>query len=302
MCVSSRSVTQPAGSADTVVADGEYGLFEGSSADQVVMHEYRTLGSWAKTIVTLMESRLFGTGPGTLIDVGANLGLVSIPVLERTGSIGVAFEPEPNNFAYLERNVARHGLARRLELRKTACYSERTSLPLLLSETNLGDHRLQRAAADTDGGNVRPGNVIEVAAERLDDVLRDRELPHPIVLKVDAQGSEVRVFEGAHETLRRADYVITEYWPEAIVAHGDSALRFAEILRRHFEFGAVLHVAPLPEPLYSSEHVFQQFDWLANDGSDPGFFDLLFSMHWVLPNHGPELDELARSIAEQKRR
>lgn len=277
----------------SVLSDGQYGLFEGSLADQVVMNEYRTLGSWATDIVSLMRGRLFAERPGTLIDVGANLGLVSIPVLEQSGSIGIAFEPEPRNFAYLERNVARHGLSARLELRQTACYSEPGRLPLRLSETNLGDHRLQRTAAEPDA------QVIEVVAERLDDVLRGRDLPHPIVLKLDAQGSEVRVLEGAHETLARVDYVISEYWPEAIVGHGDRAERFAQITRR-FPFGAVLRVLPLPEPLNSSEHVWQQLSWIDQDGSDPGFFDLLFSRHWVLPGHPPEMEPLVQALrAEQ---
>jgi hypothetical protein len=39
----------------------------------------------------------------------------------------------------------------------------------------------------------------------------------------------------------------------------------------------------LPEPLHSSSYVFQQLSWIADDGSDPGFFDLLFSRTRVLP-------------------
>jgi hypothetical protein len=51
-----------------------------------------------------------------------------------------------------------------------------------------------------------------------------------------------------------------------------------------FPFGAVLHVLPLPEPLNTSRYVFDQLSWIKNDGSDPGFFDLLFSRQQVLPN------------------
>ncbi len=281
---------------DLVLADGSYGLFEGSTRDQVVMAEYRTLGTWAKGLVSLVVDRLFGDGPGTFIDVGANIGLVVVPVVERSGSLGIAFEPEPTNLFYLERNVARHGLGSRIERRATACYSQPARLRLALSDTNLGDHRLQSDAADS--GERR---VIEVPAERLDDVLRGRQLPRPIVMKVDAQGSEVQVFEGAIETLARADYVVTEYWPEGIVAHGDDAQRFAELMSS-FPFGAVLHVLPLPDPLNSSEHVLSQLSWIAQDGSDPGFFDVLFSRHWVLPNSPPELEPLKRAIAEDAAR
>ena len=262
-----------------VVADGEYGTFEGATADQVVMAEYRTLGSWAKGLVSLVVDRLFGDGPGTFIDVGANIGLVVVPVVERTGSLGIAFEPEPRNFGFLSRNVARHGLSERIECHALACYSERTALRLSLSSDNLGDHRLQPKAAR---GALPERAEIEVMATRLDDALRGRELPHPIVVKLDAQGSEVRVLEGARETLARADYVISEYWFEGLIAHGDSPEQFKAILS-DFQFGAVLHVLPLPEPLHSTAYVFDQLSWIKQDGSDPGFFDLLFSRHWHLP-------------------
>lgn len=262
-----------------VVTGGEYGIFEGAEADRVVMAEYRTLGSWAKDLVSLVVDRLFGAGPGTFIDVGANIGLVVVPVVERTGSIGIAFEPEPRNFGFLSRNVARHGLADRIECQPVACYSEPASLRLSLSSDNLGDHRLQPRAAR---GSLPERAEIEVKACRLDDALRARELPHPIVVKLDAQGSEVRVLEGAAETLARADYVISEYWFEGLIAHGDSPERFKAILS-DFQFGAVLHVLPLPEPLHSSAYVFDQLSWINQDGSDPGFFDLLLSRHWHLP-------------------
>jgi FkbM family methyltransferase len=265
-----------------VVSEGEYGVFEGAAVDRVVMGEYRALGSWAKGLVSLVVERLFAEGPGTFIDVGANIGLVAVPVVERSGSIGIAFEPEPRNFGFLSRNVARHGLSDRIECHAVACYSERAALRLSLSSDNLGDHRLQPKAAPERHASTPERAEIEVAAVRLDDVLRDRELPRPIVMKLDAQGSEVRVLEGARETLARADYVISEYWFAGLLAHGDTPERFAEIMRS-FQFGAVLHVLPLPEPLHSTEYVFDQLSWIKQDGSDPGFFDLLFSRHWHLP-------------------
>jgi FkbM family methyltransferase len=217
---------------------------------------------------------------GTFIDVGANIGLVSIPVVEQTGALGIAFEPEPRNFSFLQRNVARHRLAGRIQCHELACHAAAGRMALALSSDNLGDHRLQPTAAVPSRQAGR--ETVTVATVRLDDVLRGRELPRPIVIKVDVQGSEVSVFRGAPETLARADFVVSEYWPEGIVAHGDSATTFADIMR-DFQFGAVLHVRPLPEPLHSSAYVFDQLSWIANDGSDPGFFDLLFSRHWELP-------------------
>jgi FkbM family methyltransferase len=262
---------------DSVIATGHYGEFEGSARDRVVMDEYRRLGTWAPEMVSLIVRRLFAGRAGTFIDVGANIGLVAIPVAARSGAATIAFEPEPHNFGFLARNVARHGLSARIDCQRLACHAQAGRLPLALSSDNLGDHRLQRTAADVAGA----ADMIEVDTARIDDVLRDRELPRPVVIKLDAQGSEVSVFAGAVETLARADHVVSEFWPRGIVAHGDTAAGFWEHMLR-FPFGAVLHVLPLPEPLHPSRYVFDQLSWIADDGSDPGFFDLLFSRQQVL--------------------
>jgi FkbM family methyltransferase len=264
---------------DSVIVDGRYGRFEGSADDRVIVDEYRRLGTWAPELVALISQLLFAGRAGTFIDVGANIGLVCIPVIERCGGIGIAFEPEPKNHAYLSRNVRAHGLERRIECHALACHSTSGRMALSLSPDNLGDHRLQRTAAAPDEPLRRQ---ISVETRRLDDVLRGRDLPRPIVMKVDAQGSEASVFAGARETLARVDHLVTEYSPALIVAHGDDAQAFrAGVLE--FPYAAVLHVLPLPEPLHSSSYVFQQLSWIADDGSDPGFFDLLFSRTRVLP-------------------
>jgi FkbM family methyltransferase len=269
--------------ARSIVASGHYGEFEGSPRDRVVMDEYRRLGHWAPELVTLIVERLFARGPGTFIDVGANIGLVCVPVIERTGAQAVCFEPEPENYGYLQRNVARHGLSQRIACHALACHGQSGQMRLALSQDNLGDHRLQPTAADSHvSGESDARHTILVPVEPLDSMLAGVPLPAPVVIKVDAQGSEVGVFDGAVETLERADFVISEYWPRGIVAHGNDADAFrAHMLR--FPFGAVLHVLPLPEPLHSSAYVFEQLSWIKQDGTDPGFFDMLFSRHRTLP-------------------
>ncbi|MET0389614.1 MAG: FkbM family methyltransferase [Polyangiales bacterium] len=266
----------------SVIADGDYGVFEGSPRDRVVMDEYRRLGSWAPDLVSLVVERLFSRGRGTFIDVGANIGLVCIPVVERSRAQAICFEPEPQNFDFLTRNVARHQLDARITCHPLACHSAAGQLPLALSPDNLGDHRLQRVAADEALDPAESRTLVMVRTTRLDDVLRGVPLTAPVVMKVDAQGSEVGVFDGAVETLARCDHLISEYWPRGIVDHGDSARAF-ESHAIGFPYGAVLRVLPLPEPLHPSRYVFDQLSWIKNDGSDPGFFDLLFSRHPQLP-------------------
>ena len=143
--------------------NSDYGVFEGSARDRVVMDEYRRLGCWAPELVELMVQRLFAGGSGTLIDI------VGVPVIERARAQGVCFEPEPQNSCsgtWLAGSNAAHPVP------PCGPHAARgQTMPLLLSQDNLGDHRLQHAAASD-----APGRSLLVPTARLDDVLRDQAL------------------------------------------------------------------------------------------------------------------------------
>ena len=84
-----------------VTAEGRYGTFEGLRDDRVVFAHYREQGDWSPALLDLVCERL---RPRTVIDVGANIGLFSIPVAQRTAAVCHAFEPEPANHALLSRD------------------------------------------------------------------------------------------------------------------------------------------------------------------------------------------------------
>jgi FkbM family methyltransferase len=251
------------------LADGDLGSFEGSSEDEVVFGHYVREGTWAPGIVSLITERLLPPDGGTFIDVGANIGLVTVPIIERTNALGLAFEPEPRNFRFLERNIAHRGLADRIETHNIAVYSEEAKLRMALSSDNHGDHRV--LPDDSSNGSRR---TVEVAAAPLDALLADRPLPPPVVMKVDTQGCEVRVLTGAEDTLARIDYLIIEYWPAGVRRMGDSAQVLEELLTR-FPFGTVLDPHAAPTQLEPIEAALESLAWVPKDGSDEGFFDIL---------------------------
>ena len=51
---------------------------------------------------------------------------------------------------------------------------------------------------------------IEVDVKPLDEVVRDSGLPGPYGIKIDTEGFELTVLEGACETLRQAEFVLLE--------------------------------------------------------------------------------------------
>jgi FkbM family methyltransferase len=269
----------PAFDAESIYSDGEYGPFEGSIHDQVVHGHYRREGTWSPEIQSLLADQLFPEGRGTFLDIGANIGLVGIPLAERRRVRCLAFEPEPRNFRWLERNIALHEVGSLFTTFNLALHSETAQLRLELSPSNFGDHRVLGAAV-AEGGSERAW--IEVPAGRLDDLVRVEDLPRPVVAKLDTQGAELRVLRGAERSLPHIDHLICEFWPYGLRRMGDSAEDLIELFRG-FSYGAILNLDELSERLPPVDRLCARLDWLPTDDSDQGFFDVLVSRHPELP-------------------
>jgi len=269
----------------TLSCDGEYGIFEGGIDDEVVHGHYLRHGSWSPGHQELLFERLFPKGQGSLLDVGANIGLVSIPLAERRGVRCLAFEPEPRNFRLLQRNIDTHGLGTRVEAFNLALYSEQATLSFELSPTNSGDHRV-RSSAPADGASEADAEssreLIRVPAVRLDELVRVDELERPIVMKVDTQGCEARVLKGAEGLLESVDYLICEYWPYGLLRIGDTPEALHEMLRR-FSHGAVLMDQEAPEPLGPIDTLFTRLKPLVDNGGYAAFADVLVTSHGDYP-------------------
>lgn len=255
----------------SLVAAGAYGEFEGAADDRVVFGTYRASGTWSPQLVALIAERLLGGGAGTLIDVGANIGLVAIAALERSRARCIAFEPAPDNFARLCRNVRRHGLEPRVEAHRLALDADSGEVELALCSGNSGDHRLAHGSVPDGWPRLR------VPAAQLDELIAGRELERPVVMKLDAQGAEVRVLRGAQRTLEQVDALIVEWWPAGLVRMGDSANALYAALTA-FPYAALLEQnAPPPQLLQDRTQLLESMAWIPADGSDEGFFDLLLS-------------------------
>ena len=83
-------------------------------------------------------------GEGTIVDIGANIGVISIGALHM-GELkkAIAIEPEPQNFSLLRRNVNQNGLTDRFTCLPYAVSHQKGELSFELSGTNFGDHRVR---------------------------------------------------------------------------------------------------------------------------------------------------------------
>jgi FkbM family methyltransferase len=132
-------------------------------------------------------------GTATLLDCGADIGLISVRVAarcsDRLGEV-VAIEPNPVAQDVLEANLSRVPVPSRVVRAAAASFSGRGSL----SSPAYDDSDHARFLVEREDGPI--------AVVRIDDLgLREGV---PLVVKLDVEGGELDVLRGAERTLRSA--------------------------------------------------------------------------------------------------
>lgn len=262
---------------DAVEVPGAAGRIIGAPFD-LVMSSYVRDRAYCQTFVDLITHRLLQGRPGTFLDIGANIGLVTVPVARDSIARVHAFEPEPRNFDFLSRNVQANGLAERVTLHHAALVAEGGVVPFELSEDNLGDHRIRRPhRLPRDKFNEAARQVIEVSGCRLDDLVEAEALPRPLVVKMDVQGAELEVVRGGRAVFERCDYLLTEYCPYLILRAGAEPEDFLHFMEG-FPFAAVIGDEPPGAiSLLPTAKVLPRIAAISTDGSATRFIDILLA-------------------------
>ena len=172
-----------------------------------------------------------------LLDIGANIGIIGIGLI-RSGMVAaaIAMEPEPRNFALLQRNVAQNNLSDKIVCVQCAASASVGTLSFELAGWNLGDHRVRaRSPLHIEVDHESGRKSIKVQSIPLDDLesltaVRAASLPGFRVMWIDVQGHEGFVFKGATKLLRDGMPTIAEIWPYGILRSGMSLSEFCEVI------------------------------------------------------------------------
>jgi FkbM family methyltransferase len=160
----------------------------------------------------------------TAIDIGANIGLMTLLMANRVGPTGSvhAFEPGPVSFGLLQANV---GFNRLSQVRVHNAAVAETTGPISLNVCVSGesDNRLSGLRS----GDAEPGPefyTIESRAIRLDDLITG-----PVdYIKMDVQGAEYLALLGMRETIARSPnlHMTVEFTPHATLIPPSEYLKF----------------------------------------------------------------------------
>ncbi|MDX2212481.1 MAG: FkbM family methyltransferase [Oculatellaceae cyanobacterium bins.114] len=126
-------------------------------------------------------------------DVGANIGLMALPILQHNKSCKVvSFEPSPNTLQFLNRTVTNSQFTHRWSVVDKALGSEVGELDFYLSSSALGAFDGFR-----DTQRVRVTEKITVPVTTLDIEWEAIGKPFVSVIKIDVEGAELDVLKGA---------------------------------------------------------------------------------------------------------
>jgi FkbM family methyltransferase len=217
---SDRSVGQP--------------LFQGFSADA---DHSRRVTEWLRT-----RGRL--AARDYIVEVGANIGSSTIPMLRSTDCRVLAIEPVPATAALLRRNLEQNGLSGRVTILECAIGDAPGGSAMVVFPAALGGSELHVAnAVRTETWFHGSSHTVPVRIRTLDQVLRSTHVEPSQVAFVwaDVQGSEGSVIRTGEELWRAGVPLWAEVAPILIRRQGDPN-RFLEDAERNFrQFIPTMH-------------------------------------------------------------
>lgn len=162
----------------------------------------------------------------TVLDIGANIGLISLIFAKSVGQTGkvFAFEPEPQNARFLKYNVRRFPQVQIAEV----ALSDRSGTANFYLNAISGTGNSLAEIRDA-------GEPISVECRTLDDFLKQEPLEKIQLIKVDVEGYELRVLAGMQETLKTHPEValIIEYCPKNLKNAGENPDTLFEIISQY---------------------------------------------------------------------
>lgn len=215
---------------------GQQLFLQGCFEDQESDFLCQRLGQWREPV---------------FLDIGANIGLHSLRAARaRPDARVLAFEPAHETLALLGRNIARNGLAGRIEV-----------WPVAVGQCT-GRAHFHYCLDDAYSSLVPDGrrpvkDTYEVEVVCLDDWLPAAGIGHVHLLKLDVEGGEAEAIAGARRTL-------SAMRPELVVEifQGDRRPGFADdLIRQIRSFGYEAFVLRDGKPVPFGRHSDEQFNY-----------------------------------------
>jgi len=165
-------------------------------------------------------------GMTCVMDIGAHIGLVSLPLSTVIGSNGtvIAFEPASANGAYLNEHLNSNNVTNVRVVTDLVGDKELDSVEFFESDDDSGMNTIAETGSRRGYGATRKRQIT------LDNFCKENDLK-PELIKIDTEGAEVGILKGAIETLRTHQPTIyLSVHPRHIIELGSTVEELEELL------------------------------------------------------------------------
>jgi FkbM family methyltransferase len=185
--------------------------------------------------------------PGTTVfDVGANLGLMAIPILHSCGSCRVvSFEPSPNSLSFLRQTISGAPFGGRWVLVEKALAETAGEL-----EFTVGAPEDSLFEGFRSGDRIAGARTMPVAVSTLDEEWRALGRPRVSAVKIDVEGAEQQVLGGGRALLGEQRPAVLLEWHEAYLRRfGTPPAMLLDVAKKYsYQIFTVPHGVPVADP------------------------------------------------------
>lgn len=166
----------------------------------------------------------------TFVEIGAHIGTISCSIGKMNPKKLILYEPNPDSFNILLQNLKLNDI-RNFEANNKA-----------VSDKN-GEIVFYKRNDQPAGSNIFEGDekiiVESIALDNLD-------FERPIAMKIDAEYSELLIWQGGREFLKKVDWLCIEFAPQGLVEKGFDPMQLIEWIK---EDGFVIDDIPMDDLL-----------------------------------------------------
>ena len=166
-----------------------------------------------------------------MVDIGGNIGSCSFLMLAAGARRVVTFEPVAFNLYYLTRSILANPIEwkNRFTLYPIALGAEDGVHSIFMEKGNAGNSVIGKPI------HANNGVTLNISVRRFDDMLWPNPLTPPpkiSLLKIDAQGFEMKVFAGARRLVeaRAIQCIVTEIATDWLIGQGTSPSAYCNFL------------------------------------------------------------------------
>lgn len=233
--------------AHDLVVEGKYGcIYKIPNIKENLGFELFINGVYEEEIIDFILQRL--PLNGVMLDIGANIGAIAIPVCKRRPDIrAIGIEASPRVYDYLKCNKELNNLHNFELINKAVTDNDGDTVDFFSPEEKFGKGSL---------ASVFTKEAERVETIMLDTVFNQNNLTNADIIKIDIEGHEYGAFAGGAGVLNKADApdILFEFvdWAEELAKDrkpGDAQQLLLDLGYKLFELNGTRNLSSLRSPL-----------------------------------------------------